>query len=86
MAGVVEVTRGVSLKVTLVTNPKAFMSVMACLGPLTVKFGPALSVTPAIGGGTATTVPLWMMLPFGSGKLLMVQEFTEKMPIGVIMD
>src|SRR5580692_2686417 len=56
------------------------------LGPLTVSVGPALRVTEAIGGGTATTVPLWIMLPFGSGKLLMVQEFTGKTPSGTIED
>src|SRR5579872_3903257 len=65
------------------------MSVMVRvpLGPLTVRAAPASRlIGPAGVGGGATTVPLWMMLPFGSGKLLMVQEFTEKMPIGVIWD
>src|ERR1700686_2216166 len=56
------------------------------LGPLTVRVGPASRSTEAMGGGTATTVPLWTMLPFGSGNMLMVQEFTEKMPNGAIMD
>src|SRR5689334_13529457 len=56
------------------------------LGPLTVSVGPALSVTLSIGGGTATTVPLWIILPFGSGKLLMVQAFSTKVPIGAIED
>src|SRR6266853_851402 len=56
------------------------------LGPLTVRVGPASRLTEAMGAGTATTVPLWTMLPFGSGNMLMVQEFTEKMPNGVIMD
>ena len=56
------------------------------LGPLTVSVAPASRLTEAIGGGTATTVPLWTMLPFGSGNMLMVQLFTEKMPSAVIMD
>src|SRR5579862_3416096 len=56
------------------------------LGPLTVRVAPASRLTEAIGGGTATTVPLWTMLPFGSGNMLMVQAFTGKMPSAVIED